>query len=146
MNEPFIIDHNNPKKVEVFYSGEWLERFPLAFINKQCIFLIGGYETQYLDHYPLGCSCYQTADNWRPIQEPTYRAFTDSEFDEAVKLLWGKCVKHYNKKYMCQVSIAQPNYKKIFGESLETLFTEYKYADTPFSTEWKVIGKEVSNA
>lgn len=140
MSEPFVIDHKNPKKIRVFNSLEnSSERYPIIFNNDGSVICVDEFsEHSYRKELRFSASKWE---RWELIKEPKFREFKGNEFDEAINLLCGKWIKS-KLGLRCLVDGFNTDFKLINNIDLNKLFKDFQYSDSPFSNDWKVIGKE----
>ena len=127
MNEPFIIDHDNPKKIKVFndidmYSGY---RYPIKFNKNGSVLCVDGAcesnEKKYLNGTTFNASCWE---RWQQIPEPKFRPMTWEEALPILEKAWILYCTIGGNNWMRAVSIDLKE-KEFFLESGRLCLSEY---------------------
>jgi hypothetical protein len=105
MNEPFIIDHDNPKKIIVSDYNDFAscyEHYPLYFKGNRIYVLGVESERTYLkNRVNLRMEVYEYSF-WKPIPEPKFRPMT---WEEALPILCSAWIESDNFNYKSKVKI-----------------------------------------
>ena len=141
MNEPFIIDHDNPKKIIVSDYNDFAscyEHYPLYFKGNRIYVLGVESERTYLkNRVNLRMEVYEYSF-WKPIPEPKFRPMT---WEEALPILCSAWIESDNFNYKSKVKIININ-KQRFKLNTNAIFSYRDLSDLYYRFHSDYVGKK----
>jgi len=141
MNEKFIIDHDNPKKIIVSDYNDFAscyEHYPLYFKGNRIYVLGVESERTYLkNRVNLRMEVYEYSF-WKPIPEPKFRPMT---WEEALPILCSAWIESDNFNYKSKVKIININ-KQRFKLNTNAIFSYRDLSDLYYRFHSDYVGKK----